>query len=187
MNNIGGRKVRIKDITASIKKDGNLISTFPVQNYLQNQNDQSTLLFTPFSLHPSEEWAHIINLFNFFSREDENEYRALEANMIANFREKKNTSNPSSQALIEVDNNLVQPFQNFFNKHFIWNAGEYQLTVKITTDNNKANISKNYRLTIFESHSAQLKEITDNYKYGDGIWWNSNFPPKSIILDIKEH
>lgn len=55
INNIGGRKVRIKDISASIERDGNLVATLPAQNYLQNQNDQSTLLFTTFSLIPSEE------------------------------------------------------------------------------------------------------------------------------------
>lgn len=89
VNNIGGRKVRVKGITASITKDGELITTLPAQNYLESQSGQNTLLFTPFSLNPSEEWAHIINLLNFFNREDEQEYRRLEAKMLANYRSKK--------------------------------------------------------------------------------------------------
>ncbi|CEK09636.1 hypothetical protein [Legionella hackeliae] len=184
VNNIGGRKVRVKGITASITKYSELIATLPAQNYLENQNGQNTLLFTPFSLNPSEEWAHIINLLNFFNRENEQEYRRLEARMLANYRSKKGTPNSESQDLIEIDENLVQPFHSFFDKHFIWRTGEYQLTVNINTDHEKTNISKKYRFTIFESHTDQLKEITDKYKFGDGIWWSSGLA--SVILDIKE-
>jgi len=36
INNIGGRKIRVKNITASIERDGNLVATLPAQNYLQN-------------------------------------------------------------------------------------------------------------------------------------------------------
>lgn len=89
INNIGGRKIRVKGISASIKKDGKLVATLPAQNYLESQSSQNTLLFTPFSLAPSQEWAHIINLLNFFNREDEQEYRGLEAKMLANYRSKK--------------------------------------------------------------------------------------------------
>lgn len=184
INNIGGRKVRVKGITASIKKDDKLIATLPAQNYLESQNNQNTLLFTPFSLNPSEEWAHIINLLNFFNREDEQEYRGLEAKMLANYRSKKNNSIQESQDLIEIDEDLVQPFHDFFEKHFIWCTGEYQLAVNIKTDCKKADISKEYRFTIFESHTAQLKEITNKYKFGDGIWWNSALTNE--IIDIKE-
>lgn len=184
VSNIGGRKVRVKGISALIKKDGKLVATLPAQNYLESQNNQNTLLFTPFSLYPSQEWAHIINLLNFFNHEDEQEYRGLEAKMLANYRSKKSNSKQESQDLIEVDEGLVQPFHGFFDKHFIWSTGEYQLTVNIDTDNETANISKEYRFTIFESHTAQLKEITDKYKFGDGIWWNSNL--SNVIIDIKE-
>lgn len=184
VSNIGGRKVRVKGISASIRKDGKLVATLPAQNYLESKNNQNTLLFTPFSLNPSDEWAHIINLLNFFKREDEQEYRGLEAKMLANYRSKKSNTKQESQDLIEIDKDLVQPFHGFFDKHFIWSTGEYQLTVNINTDNNIANISKEYRFTIFESHTAQLKEITDKYKFGDGIWWNSGL--SSVMIDIKE-
>src|SRR5690606_18603404 len=60
INNIGGRKARIKDISVSIARDGSSLVELPAQNYLQNQNDKNTLLFTTFSLQPGEEWAHII-------------------------------------------------------------------------------------------------------------------------------
>lgn len=185
ISNVGGRKVRIKDISTSIERDGNLIATLPAQNYLQNQNDQSTLLFTTFSLKPTEEWAHIINLLKFFNRDDENVYRNLEARMLSDLREKRAALTEEPKTPIEIDDVLVQPFHTFFNRHFIWNAGEYQLTVNISTDQEKANISKKYRFTVFESHTDQLKAITEHYKFGGGIWWDPNIPT-NVILDIKE-
>ena len=185
INNIGGRKIRIKNITASIERDGNLISTLPAQNYLQNQNSKNTLLFTTFSLKPTEEWAHIINLLNYFNRDDENQYRRLEAEMLTDFRVKKAELAEESKKLIEVEDDLVQPFHDFFNRHFTWNSGEYQLTVNVNTDQEKANISKTYRFTVFESHTDQLKAITEHFKYGGGIWWDPNIPT-SVILEIKE-
>ena len=185
INNIGGRKVRIKDISATIERDDNLVATLPAQNYLQNQTDKSTLLFTTFSLKPTDEWAHIINLLNFFNRDNENEYRNLEARMRADCRRKTAALTEKPNAPIEIDDAFVQPFHSFFNRHFVWNTGEFQMTVKITTDLEKANISKKYRFTVFESHTDQLKAITEHYKFGGGIWWDPNIPT-NVILDIKE-
>lgn len=185
INNIGGRKVRIKDITATIERDGVLTATLPAQNYLQNQNDQSNLLFTTFSLKPNEEWAHMVNFLNFFNRDDENEYRANEASMLANYREKRALLTEEPTEAIEIDNELVQPFHDFFARHFIWNTGEFTLKVNVSTDQSKADISKTYRFTVFESHTEQLKAISERFKYGGGIWWDPKIT-LSAILEIKE-
>jgi hypothetical protein len=185
LSNIGGRKVRIKDISASLTRDGALVATLPAQSYLQHQNDQSTLLFTTFSLKPNEEWAHIVNLLNFYNRDDENEYRSMEGKMLADFRQKRAAIAEEPKTPLEIDNALVKPFHDFFNSHFIWNAGEFQLTVNVATDQQKANISTSYRFTVFESHTDQLKAITEHYKYGGGIWWDPNIQT-SVILEIKE-
>lgn len=185
INNVGGRKIRIRDISTSIERDGKLVATLPAQNYLQNKSDKETLLFTTFSLGPAEEWAHIINLLIFFNREEEATYRTLEAEMLANLRDKKDALTEELKSVIEIDNELVEPFHEFFRKHFIWESGEYKLKVNISTDQKKADVSKSYRFTIFESHSDRLKEIKKHYKFGGGIWWDPNMPT-NVIVDIKE-
>ncbi|MEI7907437.1 MAG: hypothetical protein WCI84_08800 [Bacteroidota bacterium] len=78
VSNTGGRKIRIKNIEATIDKGGTTIIKLPVQNYLQNQLDQNTLLFTRFLLKPDDEVAHIINLLKFFDMEQERDYRKYE-------------------------------------------------------------------------------------------------------------
>lgn len=185
VNNVGGRKIRIKNINVSISRDGKQITTLPAQNYLQNQNDNNNLLFTPFSLGPSEEWAHIVNFLNFFDREDENEYRALERKMLADFREKNSKLTEKPKDPIELEPNLVTPCHDFFKKHFIWNPGEYLMVVNITTDQNIANATKKFRFTVFESHAEQLKAISEHFKFGGGIWWEPSIPTAAII-DITE-
>ncbi len=88
ITNIGGRNIRIKDICVSLSRDGKVLFLLPAQNYLQNQNDQNTLLFTTFSLVPNQEWAHIANFLNLFDRVDEKKYQDIEGDMIADYRAK---------------------------------------------------------------------------------------------------
>lgn len=183
--NIGGRKIRIKDINANIERDGKPLITVPAQNYLQNQSDQNTVLFTTFSLEPSDEWAHIVNFLNFFNREEESEYRKLEAKMLSDVRDKRSQLTEVPKTPIELDTSVVEPFRTFFDKHFSWCAGEYLLKVNIITDQDAANATKEYRFTIFESHEENLKAITEHFKTGGGIWWDPEIPT-SLILVIKE-
>ncbi|MGM0630019.1 MAG: hypothetical protein ACQESI_02475, partial [Pseudomonadota bacterium] len=39
INNIGGRKIRVKNIHVNLNRDGIKVATLPAQNYLQNQSD----------------------------------------------------------------------------------------------------------------------------------------------------
>ena len=188
LSNIGGRNVRVKDITVSISRDGNNLSTLPAQNYLQNQNDQSTLLFTTFSLKPNQEWAHIINFLNFFNREDEKEYQSIEGAMLTNYREivKELDADADKNHMIEHPQNLIKKAFDFYNSKQIWKSGEYLIKVNIVTSNHIADISKLYRFTLFESHEEQLQSITEHYKFGGGIWWNPERLQTNVILQIAE-
>lgn len=188
LSNVGGRNVRVKDITVSISRDEKYLAKLPAQNYLQNQNDQSTLLFTTFSLEPNQEWAHIINLLNFFNRDDEKEYQNIEGAMLVDYREnKKNLDVDADKGhMIEHPQNLVDKAFVFYNSKQIWKSGEYLMTVNVVTSNSIADISKKYRFTLFESHAEQLKAITEHYKFGGGIWWNPESVQTSVILQITE-
>jgi hypothetical protein len=185
VSNTGGRKIRIKNIEATIYKDQTELINLPVQNYLQNQSDKETLLFTRFLLKPDEELGHIINLFKLFNKEQEDKYNKAEKNSLADFRIKKESISEDQKEPVELDSKVINPFHVFFEDHFLWKAGEYEMTVTITTDRTEADFTKKYRFTIFESHEEQLKEITKHYKFGGGIWWNPNIQT-SVILELKD-
>ena len=74
LTNSGGRDVRVQDISILLSRDNKEVDNLPALNYLQNQNDKNTLLFTTFSLSPNQEWAHITNFLNMYNREDEKKY-----------------------------------------------------------------------------------------------------------------
>src|SRR5574341_1575005 len=172
LTNIGGRLVRVKSIELKIKRDGKDIATLPAQNYLQNPTDTNNVLFTSFSIKPREEWAHIVNFLNYFSREDEKKYRTAESKLREDILEKvKRLKNKDH--IVKAEDNLVTPFIEMFNEKFVWQPGEYELSISVIASNNKSGIAKSYRFTLFESDSQELIKHKEDYKTGDGIFWYS--------------
>lgn len=189
LSNIGGRKVRVRDIKVSISRDGQRILDLPAQNYLQNQNDKNTMLFTTFSLVPNQEWAHITNFLNFFSREDEKEYQEIERKMRIEFRDKKaeiEKLQTDPKSLIELSGEATERAISFHDKHFCWNPGEYTISIDVCTDVESADVRKKYRFTIFESHTETLLEIREHYKYGGGIWWDPAISTGVILAVVED-
>jgi hypothetical protein len=196
VSNIGGKKVKIKEINARIENDSDKQIVIPSQTYLQTSDTKNGILFTTFSIDQGGEWSHIINLFNSFSREDEKEYRNMQKEMridlINKLKAKKEEiknkkAEDDSEELVELDNKYIDQSKSFFQKHFFWNPGEYKMTIDVITDQSSANLSKTFRFTIFEVHTDQMKLIVDRYKYGEDILYSAlldNIP--EAILDIKE-
>lgn len=156
----------------------------PAQNYLQNPNDTTTLLFTRISLKPKEEWAHLVNFLNYFSRSDEKKYRDGESKLKANIIEKR--SDPlNKDKLVEAEADYVAVFISMFEEKFMWNPGEYEIQVAVDAEPKRAKVVKIYRFTLFESDSEELSKFKDDYKYGDGIYWLSEKHP-GVIVKIGE-
>jgi hypothetical protein len=184
LNNAGGRTVKIKGITATVKKDGKQIATLPAQNYLQNQNDKTPLIFTRFSLKPKEEWAHIVNFLNYFFRADEKKYRDAESKLLAEVIEKRKQPQ-NKDAIIEVGEEFTKVFMEMFKEKFLWLPGEYEMHVYVDAKPTRASIKKDYRFTLFESDSEELSKSMEDYKSGDGIFWDSGNHP-GVIVQISE-
>ena len=87
--------------------------------------------------------------------------------------------------LIEAEKSLVSEFLDMFDEKFVWLPGEYELHVSVKASDEKANTSKNYRFTLFESDSDELSRAKEDYKLGDGIYWNSGNHP-GVIVQIVE-
>lgn len=189
LNNIGGRRVRVKNINVSISRDGIHSIELPAQTYLQNQNDQNAVLFTAISLHPKDEWAHTTNFLEYFNRDDEKAYQRIEGDLLADLRshekEVQGESAGGSDHLYEHPDELVQPAFEFFENHFFWKAGEYSMAINVVTDSKSVDIKKHYRFTVFESNTETLTSIKEYFKYGGGLYWNPSIPT-SVILEVAE-
>jgi hypothetical protein len=182
LNNVGGRSVRVKNISINVDRDGKKIADLPSQNYFQNPGDANTVLFTSFSLKPSEEWAHVVNFLNFFNREDEKKYRTAESKSKEYALEKRRLPE-NKDTVIEIPSEIITPFAEMFKEKFVWHPGEYKIAISVNTTRVSTNITKRYIFTLFESDSAELSKVKDDYKYGDGIFWNSEKYP-GVIAQI---
>ncbi len=185
LNNIGGRKIRVKSIEIHLSRDGKDLVVLPALNYLQQQSSKENLLFTAFSLKPNDEWGHIVNFLNYFGREDEKRYQEIEGNMLADYRKNKSSTQNKDENIHEHPSALVESAQSFYNEKFIWSPGEYQMKVKVNTDNEAADLLKTYRFSVFESQTSTLSAITEYFKYGGGLWWDPNLQT-AVILEISE-
>lgn len=172
ISNIGGREVKVKSIAINFKRGNEDQFTLPAQNYLQEPGDKDTVLLTSFKLKPKDEWAHIVNFLNFFSRTHEKSLRQLESNLKNDIFEKKALTE-NKDKVVEAEAVNVQPITAFFHDKFRWEPGEYELSLEIQTEPQHADVSKRYRVTLFESDSTELRSYSEDYKYGAGVFWNT--------------
>lgn len=184
LTNVGGRSVRVKEITVNLRRDGKDVATLSAQGYLQESTDKNAVLFTGFSLKSKEEWAHIVNFFNHFSRTDEKRYRAAELALRTDIGEKRKLPE-NKDRLIEADPKYLPALDKLFDEKFIWLPGEYELDISVQTSDRKDNTRQKYRFTLFESDSTDLSEVKADFKYGDGIYWDSG-NHAGVIVQIVE-
>ena len=145
-------------------------------NYFPNESESKQALLAPFRLLPEHDWSHGVYFYQPFSREDDMEYRNITSKLKTNIQSKRPLSPQhipydSAPHEYETDPQFLQPVMHFFNTHFIWNTGEYTGTITIHTEPTKATISKKFRFTLFDAESAELKNYSEDYKYGLGVYF----------------
>lgn len=190
LNNIGGRRLRIKYISAKIERDGNPIVTLPAQNYDTNPRGTSTILFTRFTLNTEAEWGNSINFFDLFNRTEERNFKEAEALLKEDLYKKhldnKDNAKPEKKVLIKAKEPLVKPFLEMFNKRFIWESGEYKLIITVSAKPLREEIEKQFRFTLFETDSNNLRKYTEDYATGLGVCYNSIEKHPGIFIQITE-
>jgi hypothetical protein len=160
LNNTGGRELRIRQIELQFRRGNEDSFSLPAKNYLQ-------------LLKPGEEWAHIVNFLNFFSRQDEKLYRQLESNLRQDILAKREAIEDKND-LVAADENNVAPLLNFFQQKFRWVPGEYEMTLSVKTEPAGTMKDKRFRITLFESDAQELADYRHDYKYGFGVSLNSS-------------
>lgn len=185
LNNTGGRRVRIKRLSLSFKRAGEPEFTLTGGNYLNAPSDKESILLTPFSLKPGDEWGHIVHFFMEYSQHDQRLYKAIESTLKKDVRAKLDElpeePGPNSVPVVgEIEN--VSPVLDFFNRKFKWFAGEYEVVLSVTAEIPNVMTSKRMRTTIFESDSRDMEEFKKDYPTGRGLWWGPDEP--GVILEL---
>lgn len=172
IRNIGGREVRVRSITVALARDGNEIGVYPIVNFFETPSATSAVLFVPFTLRPSEAWAHGANFLRLFDRNTEKFYREQESKLRSHIRHKLAARAEDDKELVVADDEYVEPFLEMFNRMFVWLPGEYTLDLQIEVESGKPAFGKRYRFTLFESDSEELRSHTDDFKHGGGLAYN---------------
>jgi len=182
MINSGGRSIKLKSITADINRDGQYLLSLKGQNYLNNQSDSNSLLLTSINLKPNDEWSHIVNFFNYFSRDDERQYKRNDKKIREEIVRLKNLDGNKDKVVV-VDDTFTRELIALHERMFIWKTGEYEIDISIKGKDDVLIKSSRYHFTIFEADSSELDEIKNDYCKGDGVFYNSiNHNP--IIVQI---
>lgn len=185
LENTGGRSLRVREISLSFSKDNGPAFNLPIQNYLRTPDANQNVMFTPFRLEPGAEWAHVINFFAIFPRQEDKEYRVLESKIRSEILAQK--EDPAKKdVMCEASQTTVQELIAFFEKRFKWVAGEYEIELKVTTDTPKADVRKKYRFSLFESESNELRGYIEGYRYGAGVYWVSPAQP-GLLIPVHEN
>lgn len=174
IRNAGGRTVRVKRMSLEFLRDGAALATLPAGGYFETPSSQSAVVLVPFDLAPNEEWSHNVNYFKHRDRNDEREYRRQVSNITANIRglhERQNREVVEEHrlAVLDADPEFVRPFLDRFDRDFVWQHGEYVVTLKIETSDPVCTYEEQYKFVLYESDSDDLRRYTNDYSKGMGI------------------
>lgn len=184
LSNTGGRVLKIRGIELQFKRAKTDEFNLPAMNYYQLSGDKETVLLTSFKLKPGEEWAHIVNFLNFFSRDDDKLFRRLESNLRTDILDQREFLEDKNEIVTAEDSN-IQPLLEFFDGKFRWQPGEYEMRLKVQTDPPNSLSDKHFRFVLFESDSEELSSYKDDYKYGFGVSLNTT-KHQGVIAPLSE-
>ena len=183
IRNIGGKTLRIQNIYVNILRDNKKIGELKAENYYSQPTNNQSILLTNFNLKPDEEWNQLTHFINYLDQNDARKYE--EANIKLQNEIHQQQQKFGKDHLAKASDEYINPFNQLFEEKFIWQPGDYEIEVIITSNHIK--LSRKYRFIIFESMTEDLKKHREGYPMGDGIYWfSNNYKALSInVEDIK--
>ncbi|MDR6396109.1 hypothetical protein [Herbaspirillum seropedicae] len=169
-------------MTAEISRDGAVVANTKLQNYWENAQAKAPTLFLPIRLDPGETWSCGAIFFSIFDRRTEKEYRELERALKADVMQK--LEDGAGPRLVAGDDALVSPLTAMFRRLFIWEPGEYQVKLSVTTDQKAVALEQTYRFALFESDSQEFYAQVERFKFGEGIWYTPDISQRDLSINV---
>lgn len=186
VRNTGGRNLRIKKLILSIARDGKPILQLPGLNYFETPTSQAQVLFVPFTMKPGESWTHSVSFFNEFDRQTEKLFRESASALTGDIRKKLDVRSEDDKKMVVADERYVVPFQLLFDRLFVWQPGEYVISLLVSAEPGSASFIKKYRFTLYESDTRELSEYVNDYKYGIGLTFGQE-KHSGVNVSLSEH
>ncbi|MCA8422690.1 hypothetical protein LGN30_05770 [Burkholderia seminalis] len=188
LQNVGGSDAKVTGMTLKIIRDGVHLVTINAKTFMPNNGTNTQgIIFTPFLLKAGDEWAQIVGFWSQPSREDERTLRGAESALRNNIAEQQMPANALQNRLpIRADRALVDPLMALFNRRFIWVPGVYEIELEVQTVPAGVARKQSFRFTLFESDSDSLRDVTQDYATGAGIYFNNIARPEYVFIEISK-
>jgi hypothetical protein len=168
LTNAGGRAARVRRIFVDIARYEKALVTLECLTYMAGEE---RVMLMPFTLSPGEEWRQRLNGVEKLDAKEDRELFKVRRTLKANIAEKAHAArvaDPATKELVVADAAVLQPVMDIFKKQFIWEPGDYQVTVRVSTSNESSDATGRYRFTLHDLDSQELRGYSDDYKYGFG-------------------
>jgi hypothetical protein len=173
VRNAGGRDITIRSLSLDFKPEDREGFKLQGRGYYQSSADQNAVILTSFKLPSGADWKHIVTFFAPPSRTEERELSQIKSAIRNDIVLRKQLPSNKDKVL-EAAPGLVTAAHEIFRRQFKWEPGEYEITLNIGAEPASAGICRKFRITVFESDTAQLKDCTERYKYGAGIYFQDS-------------
>jgi hypothetical protein len=174
LRNIGARPLRIRSMDLRvIPREGQPFDMRGL-SYVEKPSTADRNFFAPLKLRPNDDdWSHIVLFHVPLSRTEEQEHRRLVGANRENILAKRALLDPPNdpQQFVNADPEFVQPAIDFLRRKFIWDPGEYEFILTVSTEPARLTQTCTFRVTLYETDSDGLRRYADDYKFGLGLWY----------------
>lgn len=160
-------------MTATVRPSAREEFSIAASTY-QKQGNNGQLLFTPFSLSPGDEWSNHVSFWNPLARHIEKRVKDTKAALrkeIRELRELRSDEEKEKEKAVFADSKTVAPLLQLFDEQFKWHPDDYEVSIAIATEPPNAFRVERFRFVLFESDTAELQAVTENYSAGAGVFF----------------
>ncbi len=198
LENIGGRDIRIKEITCLVARRGDYVQTLSARTYwLTESLTQDEGLELPLSEIPLRpgggRWSGFLHFIDTKTWTMEIETRAknittyMEDDINEKLRAQALTVPPAERIPVEADAQIMSEVTSIVNTVRKLQVGDYQLFVAAYEDTNAPPLGLlTFDLTLFEKDMRGIFDDLRDYKYGFGVF-RSPRKPANVMVEIRRN
>jgi ribosomal silencing factor RsfS len=188
IRNAGGQQARIERLECTIWRGGREVCVLEGSEFYPDHLTKNAQVFVPLTLPPHSEWTRGFNFFENLDRTENRQVGKLRDDLRRDLKQKfqrRREEDPEAKGWVVADDAALVPVMETYRRKFIWEPGEYELRISVRYDSHQSAASPQYRFTLYESDSGDLrKNAEDYYKYGFGPAIDPIEDQKPVIVSV---
>ncbi|MEZ9740077.1 hypothetical protein AB4283_12810 [Vibrio splendidus] len=184
LKNVGGRTLNVGALQIKLVRDGAELPLLLATGYFSEMNSQTTTMFTPFELGSGESWGHTTNFHEKWNRTQQQKFRAISSKVRDTISDKLKSGPLPTGELHEANLEQVEEIHSQFASNFKWLPGEYSGVISALDSSGNVIMTDEFKFTIFESESNELRAGVDDYRYGYGIYLPISQKQQGIWIEL---